>query len=71
VSDDAIDVARGSADQADATIETDPGTLAAVLWNGRPLADAQRAGQLRIEGDQAAVERLVRLFPIPEPAAAA
>jgi DNA-binding HxlR family transcriptional regulator len=71
VSDDAIDVARGSADQADATIDTDPGTLAAVLWNGRPLADAQRAGQLRIEGNQAAVERLVRLFPMPEPAAAA
>jgi DNA-binding HxlR family transcriptional regulator/putative sterol carrier protein len=71
VSDDAINVARGSADQADATIETDPGTLAAVLWNGRPLADAQRAGQLRIEGNQAAVERLVRLFPMPEPAAAA
>jgi DNA-binding HxlR family transcriptional regulator len=71
VSDDAIDVARGSADQADATIDTDPGTLAAVLWDGRPLADARRAGQLRIEGNQAAVERLVRLFPMPEPAAAA
>ena len=70
VSNDEIDVARGSIDQPDARIDTDPGTLAAVLWNDRPLADAQRAGEIRIEGDQAAVERLVRLFPMPEPAAA-
>ena len=71
VSDDGFEVARGGADHPDATIHTDPGTLAAVLWDGRPLADAQRAGELRIEGDQAAVERLVRLFPVPEPVAAA
>jgi DNA-binding HxlR family transcriptional regulator len=64
VADDAIDVARGSADRADATIDTDPDTLTAVLWRGRPLADAQRAGRLTIEGDTAAVERFVRLFPI-------
>jgi DNA-binding HxlR family transcriptional regulator len=66
VSDQAIEVARGGADQPDATIDTDPGTLFAVLWNGRLLADAQRAGDLRIEGDTAAVERLIRLFPLPE-----
>jgi alkyl sulfatase BDS1-like metallo-beta-lactamase superfamily hydrolase len=69
VSDDAIEVARVGADQADATVETDPGTLDAVLWDGRPLADAQRSGEMRIEGDKAAVERLVRLFPMPEPIA--
>ena len=70
VSDDQIEVARGGADQPDATIDTDPRTLFAVLWNGRSLADAQHAGELRIEGDTAAVERLVRLFPMPEPGAA-
>jgi putative sterol carrier protein len=32
VEDDEIEVARGGADQADATIDTDPGTLDAVLW---------------------------------------
>jgi DNA-binding HxlR family transcriptional regulator len=68
VSDDEIELARGGTDQPDATIDTDPDTLAAVLWDGRSLADAQRAGQLRTGGDQAAVERLVRLFPLPEPA---
>ena len=54
----AIEVARGGADQPDATIDTDPGTLFAVLWNGRSLAEAQRAGDMSIEGDTAAVERL-------------
>jgi hypothetical protein len=44
--------------------------LAALLWGGRSLADAQRSGTMTIEGDKAAVERFVRLFPMPEPAAA-
>ena len=66
-----IELARGSADQPDATIDTDLGALSAVIWGGRSLADAQRAGEMSIEGDEAAVERLVGLFPMPEPAAAA
>jgi DNA-binding HxlR family transcriptional regulator/putative sterol carrier protein len=70
VADDAIQAARGGSDQADATIETDPDTLDAVLWGGRSLAAAQRSGKLTIEGDKAAVERFVRLFPMPEPAGA-
>jgi DNA-binding HxlR family transcriptional regulator/putative sterol carrier protein len=69
VADDEIQASRGAADQADATIDTDADTLAAVLWGGRPLADAQRSGELTIEGDKAAAKRLVRLFPVPEPAA--
>jgi DNA-binding HxlR family transcriptional regulator/putative sterol carrier protein len=70
VADEAIEAARGDASQADATIETDPDTLATVLWGSRSLADAHRSGRITIEGDKAAVERFVRLFPIPEPAAA-
>ena len=70
VADDEIEVARGDAHQADATIDTDPDTLNAVLWGGRSLADAQRSGRMTIEGAKAAVERFVRLFPMPEPAAA-
>jgi DNA-binding HxlR family transcriptional regulator/putative sterol carrier protein len=70
VADDQIQTARGSADQPDATIDTDPNTLAAVLWGGRPLADAERSGSMTIHGDKQAVKRFVRLFPMPEPAAA-
>jgi DNA-binding HxlR family transcriptional regulator len=68
VADDRIEVARGDADQVDATIDTDPDTINAVLWRGQSLADAQRSGKLTIDGDKAAVERFVRLFPMPEPA---
>jgi DNA-binding HxlR family transcriptional regulator/putative sterol carrier protein len=71
VAGDELDIARGDADQADATIDTDPDTLAAVLWGGRPLADAQRSRKMTIEGDKTAVERFVQLFPMPEPAPAA
>jgi DNA-binding HxlR family transcriptional regulator/putative sterol carrier protein len=59
VSGGGIEVARGGAERSDATIETDPGTLFAVLWGGRSLADARRAGDLQIDGDADAVERLV------------
>src|SRR5215208_2398809 len=38
-----LDIARGSAQDADATIEADPGTLAAVLWHGRKLSSARRS----------------------------
>ncbi len=68
VTDDQIHVARGDADHADATIDTDPDTLNAVLLEGQPLADAQQSGNITVDGDKAAVERLVRLFPIPGPA---
>jgi DNA-binding HxlR family transcriptional regulator len=67
----AIEVARGVAERPDAIIDTDPPTLAAVVWEGRPLAEALRSGELRIEGDQQAVKRFVRAFPLPEPIAPA
>jgi alkyl sulfatase BDS1-like metallo-beta-lactamase superfamily hydrolase len=65
VADGRIEVARGGAADPDAAIETDPGTLAAVLWHGRKLDEARRAGDLAIEGDRAAVTRLLGLFPLP------
>jgi alkyl sulfatase BDS1-like metallo-beta-lactamase superfamily hydrolase len=69
VADGEFEAAREDAQRADATIDTDPDTLAAVLWGGRRLAEARRSGRMTIEGDKAAVERFVRLFPMPEPAA--
>jgi hypothetical protein len=41
-----------------------------VLWGGLALAGAQRSGALSIDGDQAAADRFVGLFPMPEPAPA-
>jgi DNA-binding HxlR family transcriptional regulator len=65
VADGAIDVGRGTADAPDAILETDPATLATVLWHGRKLDEALRAGEVRVEGNRRAVARFVRLFPLP------
>jgi DNA-binding HxlR family transcriptional regulator/putative sterol carrier protein len=64
-----LELARGSADQPDAVIDSDPDTLAAVVYDGRKLSAALRSGQLKIEGDKAAAKRLLTLFALPEPAA--
>jgi alkyl sulfatase BDS1-like metallo-beta-lactamase superfamily hydrolase len=65
VADGRLDVARGNAEAPDAILETDPGTLANVLWHGRKAADARRSGDMAVEGDQRAVTRLLALFPLP------
>jgi len=60
-----FDIARGTADAPDATIESDPGTLATVLWHGRRLRDAQRAGELTITGSEESARRFLAMFPLP------
>ncbi len=68
VADGRFEIVRGSAQRPDATIEADPGTLAALVYGGRPLAEVLESGELRIEGDESAVERFLGLFPLPAPA---
>jgi DNA-binding HxlR family transcriptional regulator len=65
VADGDLEIARGSAQAPDATIETDPGTLATILWHGRELDEARRSGDIALAGDQQAVTRLLGLFPLP------
>jgi DNA-binding HxlR family transcriptional regulator len=67
VGDGRLEVARGSAAAPDAIVESDPGTLATVLWHGRKVEEARRSGDLAIEGDRQALTRFLRLFPLPEP----
>ena len=64
-----FEIARGDAEQPDAIIETDAATLAALVYDGRPLAEALRSGDVKIEGDELTVERFLTLFPLPKPAA--
>lgn len=45
--------------------DTDPMTLASVVYGGRPIADAEAAGSLRISGDRRLAETFVTLFPLP------
>ena len=65
VADGRLDIARGSADAPDATIDADPGALATVLWHGGKLAAARRAGDVTASGDAQAVRRFLALFPLP------
>jgi hypothetical protein len=53
---DTLDVERGSADAPDATIATDPGTLATVLWHGGAESD------LHVEGSRPHVTLFLHLF---------
>jgi hypothetical protein len=55
-------VTRGTADDADATVETDPKTLAQILYEGRDASDAT------VTGDDTALERFRSAFSLPEPA---
>ena len=65
MTDGRLEVARGSVQAPDATIETDAGTLATILWHGRELDEARRSGALALTGDEEAATRLFGLFPLP------
>ena len=68
VKDGSIRVYRGAPADPDARIETDVDTLADLVYEGGDLDEALRSGDLGIEGDRSAVERLTDLFQLPEPA---
>src|ERR671912_704041 len=61
-----FEVERGGAERPDAIIEADSATLAELVYEGRDLEEALRSGDVRIEGDEAAVERFITPFPRPE-----
>lgn len=67
---DRFEISRGTADGADAVVESDSDTIAGLLYAGRSLAGALEAGDLKIEGDRLAFERFLGLFPLPAPAEA-
>jgi DNA-binding HxlR family transcriptional regulator len=64
-----LEIERGTAEQPDATVETDAGTLAALVYDDLELDDALSSGDLKIKGVRGVVERFLALFPLPEPAA--
>jgi DNA-binding HxlR family transcriptional regulator/putative sterol carrier protein len=62
-----LDLSREAGGRSDGAIETDPGTLAAVLTGQLPLEDAIASGVVAIEGSRRAIARFLRLFPMPKP----
>jgi DNA-binding HxlR family transcriptional regulator len=53
---DRLDIVRGASEHPDATITTDPGTLATVLWHDG------NADDIAVEGDRTAFEHFRGLF---------
>ena len=58
-----------AADDPDAVIETDSATFSTLIWDGRDLADALRAGDITIDGDHRTMTRFIELFLRPQPSA--
>lgn len=65
-----LDLEPGGPEAPDAVVLGDPNALAAMVYGGRPLAEALRAGDVEIEGSRQVVERFLTLFPLPERAPA-
>lgn len=63
VADGRLEITRGAAQNAAATIESDPASLAGVLWHRAPLGQS-----VELSGDRSAAERFLCLFPAPRPA---
>ncbi len=66
-----LELERGEAPHAEATITADPMTLGGVMWQRVGLAEAERSGAMTIEGDRRAARRFLGLFPLSEAAPAA
>lgn len=60
-----IVIRREEPTDADVFIETDPMTLASVVYGGRPIEDAERSGTFSMTGSRDAVGHFVTLFPLP------
>ncbi|HEX8976711.1 MAG TPA: helix-turn-helix domain-containing protein [Solirubrobacteraceae bacterium] len=65
-----IELTRGHASDPVFTLRTDPSTLSGLLWHGRSIGAARRAGTLELEGDTADLARFLDLFSAPVPVAA-
>lgn len=63
-----IEVGRGGYGTADATMWTDTRELADLLGNGSRLDRAIKGGRTRVDGDRAALHRLLDAITIPDPA---
>jgi DNA-binding HxlR family transcriptional regulator len=69
VADGRLELTRGEQTGRAALLDTDTATLAALVWHGRPLRDAIGLGDVSVEGDGSAAERLLTLFRTPITAA--
>ena len=62
---DGIAVRRAEPEEADFVLEGKPTGLAAIVYGGMPLAEAQKAGMVKLVGDAKRAEWFTTLFPLP------
>lgn len=60
-----LELVRGTAERPDAEVVTDAAGLRAVVFGGRPLAEAVAAGDAEVAGDAEKAGRFLRRFPRP------
>jgi DNA-binding HxlR family transcriptional regulator/putative sterol carrier protein len=60
-----IEISRHLDGTADATIETTPNILASIIYGGRDLNEAVQSGELKMAGDQEAVDQFLTFFKLP------
>jgi DNA-binding HxlR family transcriptional regulator len=60
VSDGRFEASHGEPESPDATIRSDPSTIAGIVFGGKPLGKALEAGDVEIEGSRQAVRALLR-----------
>ena len=58
-------ISRGSTGQPAATVQADSTTLRAVVFAGRPLVEAESAGELLLHGDRSVAVRFLAGFTRP------
>ena len=66
ISDGEANFQPGSALSPGVVVQTDPNTLAGVVYGGLKLAEAIRAGNFQVTGDRNVLKRFVTFFPMPE-----
>lgn len=55
-----LEAARAEPEGPDATIRSDPNTIASVVFGGKPLGKAVDSGEVEIDGSRTAVQALLR-----------
>jgi DNA-binding HxlR family transcriptional regulator/putative sterol carrier protein len=63
---DGISVQRAEAKDTDFIIEAKPTALAAVVYGGLSLADAEAQGMVKFSGDRKLAQHFTTLFPLPD-----
>lgn len=61
-----IAINREEPEGVDAVVDTDPVTLASIIYGGRPVADAEAHGVLALIGDRDAFAHFATLFVLPD-----